>query len=340
MRVLIVGQGSIGKRHLGVARDLLPDAEIKVLRHQPTDDVPDLADGCFSEIADAVAFAPDLSVIAWPATHHIPVAQCLAKAGSHLLVEKPLSANLEGATSLIATCHAQRRICMVGYNLRYVDSLQAYRQMISNGQIGRVMSIRSEIGQYLPDWRPDSDYRQAVSARKELGGGALLELSHEIDYLRWIFGDVDWVQAALCRHSDLDIDVEDTVYLTMGFTGMTSEVKPVASVTLDFVRRDPVRTCTAIGSAGTLRWTAYEGAVEFYDPDHASWKTVFKGGGVRDSYHAEWRNLLNCIETGVAPVVSAEDGVRVLDIVSAARASSEAGCRIQVHNSLVDEANS
>ncbi|SNZ20132.1 Gfo/Idh/MocA family protein [Cohaesibacter gelatinilyticus] len=338
MRVLIVGQGSIGKRHLAVARDLLPDAEIRILRHQPTDDVPDLADGCLSAMADAVAYAPDLSVIAWPATHHIAVAQCLAEAGSHLLMEKPLSSNLEGTTKLMATCRAQDRVCMVGYNLRYVDSLQTYRQMISNGQVGRILSVRSEIGQYLPDWRPDSDYRTGVSARQELGGGALLELSHEIDYLRWIFGDVNWVQAVMCRHSDLEINVEDTVYLMLGLEPTSVAAQPVANVALDFVRRDPVRTCTAIGSEGTLRWTASEGLVEFYDPEKSVWQVVFRGGTVRDSYYAEWHNLLKCIEGTATPLVSVEDGIRVLDIISAARAAADTGTRVNVQNTLEDKA--
>ena len=83
---------------------------------------------------------------------------------------------------------------MTAYNLRFLPSLQAYRERIQFGVIGKVLSVRCEIGQYLPSWRPGSDYRQAVSASRALGGGALLELSHEIDYLRWIFGEVAWVQ--------------------------------------------------------------------------------------------------------------------------------------------------
>jgi len=332
MRVLIVGQGSIGKRHLGVARDLLPDADIRVLRHQPAEIAPDLANGCFANIADAVAFAPNISVIAWPATHHIEIAQQLAAIGTHLLIEKPLSVDRYGVDALIQTCRAQQQVCMVGYNLRYMDSLERFRQEVQSGRVGRILSVRSEIGQYLPDWRPGTDYSQGVSARQDLGGGALLELSHEIDYLRWIFGEVDWVHAAMCRHSDLKISVEDTVYLTLGFVSQSSGSQLVASLNLDFIRRDPVRTCHAIGADGTLRWTAWEGLVELYDPDQAAWVTLYKQGTVRDSYHVEWRDFLHCVESGEQPLVTLEDGNKALDIIVAARQSSEGGCRVSINN--------
>ena len=86
------------------------------------------------------------------------------------------------------------------------------------GQTDRLIRrLRCEIGQYLPLWRPGSDYRLGVSANRALGGGVLLELSHELDYLRWIFGDVDWVQASLERQSALEIDVEDTAHLLLSF---------------------------------------------------------------------------------------------------------------------------
>ena len=86
-------------------------------------------------------------------------------------------------------------MCQVGYNLRCFPSLSRFRDLIHEDLFGKPLSVRCEIGQYLPDWRPTSDYRAGVSARSDLGGGALMELSHEIDYLSWIFGDVEWVSS-------------------------------------------------------------------------------------------------------------------------------------------------
>ncbi len=148
-RILIVGLGSIGKRHLRLARELLPAADIRVLRHQPTDDVPEYANGCFFELAQAVNFAPQLAVIANPAPYHIATAQKLAEAGVHLLIEKPLSANTHGVQQLLETCHKNNIVLCVGYNLRFLPSLQYYRDCLLNNTIGKVLSVRCEIGQYL-----------------------------------------------------------------------------------------------------------------------------------------------------------------------------------------------
>jgi predicted dehydrogenase len=75
---------------------------------------------------------------------------------------------------------------MTGYNLRFSYSLKRFNELIKKKIVGKILSVRCEVGQYLPDWRPNKDFRKTVSANKRLGGGVLLELSHEIDYLRWI----------------------------------------------------------------------------------------------------------------------------------------------------------
>ena len=112
------------------------------------------------------------------------------------------------------------------------------------------MSVRCEISHYLPSWRPECDYRQGVSGRGELSGGALLELSHEIDYLRWIFGEAVWVNATLSRQSRLEIDVEDTAHLVIGFAPDNGGRQLIASVNMDFIRHDNTRLCIAIGEKG------------------------------------------------------------------------------------------
>ena len=247
-RVLIVGQGSIGQRHLRILRENLPQADIRVLRHRPGSGVSELANGVYHDLADACTFAPQVAIIANPAPFHLQVATALVAVGSHLLIEKPLSHDLAGVEALLHQAHAQGVVLQVGYNLRFLPSLARFRHLVHQGEVGQVLSIRCEIGQYLPTWRPDSDYRQGVSAQGSLGGGVLLELSHELDYLRWIFGEVDWVKAYLGRHSQLEIDVEDVAHLILGFSPNRAAKAPgpVAALSLDFLRHDPTRLCTAI----------------------------------------------------------------------------------------------
>lgn len=330
-RILIVSLGSIGQRHLRLARQLHPNADIRILRHQAGSLVPNMANGVFSRIEDACAFAPQVAVISSPATCHIPTAQALANVGTHLLIEKPLSDSLVGVTSLLQTCKERDTVLMTGYNLRFLPSLRRFRELLSEGVIDRVLSIRCEVGQYLPAWRPDSDYRLGVSARRELGGGALLELSHELDYLRWIFGDVDWVKATLCRQSRLEIDVEDSAHLILGFAPRSDGHQLIGTVNMDFIRHDSTRLCTAIGESGSLRWDGVTGSVSVYEAGGKEWRDLFSHQPQRDdSYMAEWKNLTDCVNEHTIPAITGEDGLRVLEIIEAIRASARTGDQVAI----------
>ena len=326
-RVLVVGLGSIGRRHLRVVRELCPDAAVAVLRSGTSATVTD-DDGAVMlySMDDALAFAPTVAVIASPATNHMETAARLAAAGVHLLIEKPLTDRLETALSLRDRVAGTGVTIAVGYNLRHLESLGALRNAVADGAIGRVMSVRAEVGQYLPDWRPGTDYRTSVSAQRSLGGGALLELSHELDYLLWIFGEVHTVTAVLSRLSDLAIDTEDTANLLLEFMPRAEAPTIVASVALDFVRRDVVRRCTVLGTEGTLEWDGVSGTLRQFDAASRAWRVRFDAAVERDgTYRSEWVDLLSCIESGGVPRAGLEAGVDVLRVVEAARRSAETG---------------
>lgn len=337
-RVLIVGLGSIGKRHLRLARELLPSADIRVLRHQPTNEVPEFANGCFFSIEDALAFSPHVAVIASPAPFHLATAQLLAEAGVHLLIEKPLSASINGVRQLLETCQKQSVVLLTGYNLRFLPSLQRYRYLISEGVIGNVLSVRCEIGQYLPSWRPGCDYRQGVTANKKLGGGALLELSHEIDYLSWIFGKVEWVTSILSRQSGFEIDVEDSAHLILGFSPQVNGRQLIATLNLDLIRHDTTRNCLAIGEVGSLRWDGLTGQVMMYRTGETAWCELFNNKHQRDdSYQAEWQNFLACVTGNATPLITGEDGLRVLEIIDSARNSSASRNRVYIASASTEK---
>lgn len=330
-RVLIVGLGSIGKRHLAMARELLPHADIRVLRHQPVADIPTEANGIFSDLSDALEFRPELSVVCNPAPFHVTTALALARSGSHLLIEKPLADRVEGLAELISACDSAGVVALTGYNLRYLPSLNQFRELVQTKVAGAVLSVRAEVGQYLPSWRPDTDYRTTVSAQKAFGGGALLELSHELDYLRWVFGEVSWVKGNLSRQSSLEIDVEDMAHLIFGVQSNHSTDNFIASVTLDFVRRDTTRVCTAVCENTSLRWDGILGTVSQFDSAKGSWEVVFQHTPDRnESYLAEWQHWLECIESKASPLVTLADGMQVLQIIKAARSASHSGQKVMV----------
>jgi len=321
-RVLIVGFGSIGKKHLRILRELLPKADIRLLRHKLCSEIPDYSNGFFNSLEEACNFCPQIAVIATPATFHLKTTIELLQVGCHLMIEKPISHSAEGVIDLMKIRDRQSVVVQVGYNLRFHESLMFYRDLILSERIGCVYTIRCEVGQYLPSWRPKTDYRKSVSANQSLGGGVLLELSHEFDYLRWIFGEVKSLSASLKKQSSLEIDVEDSAYLTMTFSSKNHGERTTASLCIDFIRHDTTRVCTAIGERGTLKWNAVTGVVELWAQGSDHWELLLKHQDQPDeTYRAEWISFLNAVHEQKKPEVTIEDGLAVMKLIDAARMS-------------------
>lgn len=329
-RFLIVSLGSIGRRHLRNLRMLFPDSKIGVLRltENRVDGCIDGANAFFSTMEEAIAFAPDAAIIASPASTHEKVACALASHGIHLLIEKPLACDRASATKIINACEAAQVVCMVGYNLRYKKSMVYLRELLLKGVIGNVLSVRAEVGQHLSTWRPEQDYRHGVSARKELGGGALLELSHELDYLVWFFGIPDAVQCVMGHYSDLEIEVEDLVELTMRY----NRPHRIVSVHLDFIQQTPTRTCRLIGSKGTIIWDALADTIAIVGTsDTNDCRTI--GPFDKDPnapYCDEIRHFVHTVISGKAVRTSSQENLHVMAIVDAAKIAAQKGVSIQM----------
>lgn len=251
-KVLMISLGSIGQRHLANTRELLPDAEIAVYRtHFYSDSVlPEPADHIFFEMNEALAFKPDAVIIASPASEHVRHAVEFINNDAHVFIEKPLAMAYDAVDAVIAASRNSDRFAMVGYVLRFQPILHFIRGLLHGGELGEIRTANVQVGQYLPDWRPDSDYRKGVSAQKKLGGGALLELSHELDYSTWLFGLPDQILCSSGKVSDLDIDVEDSACVIMEF-GHTELAKRVV-VQVDFLQRVANMAVQVVGSEATL----------------------------------------------------------------------------------------
>ncbi len=327
-RVLIVGLGSIGRRHAGIIKKLLPDSEIIVLRHNQCDprDVKllGLCD-CVTTVSNALMFKPQIAIIANPATKHLEVGIQLAKAGVHLLIEKPISNSSNRVQELIDICTKKNNLLMIAYNLRFLPSLIEFRKLIEREKVGKIFSIRAEVGQHLSSWRSDSDYRKTVSAQKKLGGGVLLELSHEIDYLSWIFGSINWVKSHVSKISNLDINVEDNASIIFGFDDKLNN-DFVATLNLDFIRKDTTRECVVIGELGTLRWNGITGMIQFYSGKSDKWKLLFSSQPERDyTYTEQSKYFLSQVEDQVNSVDSGIDGLRVVQTIEAVHKANNTG---------------
>ena len=317
-KLAIVGLGSAGRRHLRLVRELRPDVKITVVRsgnRQIRFPEDKLAQCTVQSIEGAIRNGVQAAIIASPSTFHIRHSTQFAKAGVHLMVEKPLSHDNQGLNQFKELVNRNNLKILVGYVLRYDPAGRHFAGILNSGKIGKKLHVRIECGSYLPDWRPERNYKETVSARKELGGGVLLELSHEVDYARWFFGPFVRIQAFLSNSGSLGIDVEECAELLLE----TKEGLPV-QIHLDFHRRHPQRTCTLRTSEGQLCWNILSKEVH--------WKPV-NGEPKADSfefdldslYLGQLQHFLDYLEGHISPVVSLQDGIAALGLVDAARQS-------------------
>ena len=255
-RALVVGSGSIAKRHIRNIRHLYPEMEIVCVSASGRRLVPSEvgASSVCNSIEQAIEIPLDFAIIASPATLHLSNLQKLVNANVPSLVEKPLCNSLEELAKYDFS-NSIRKIG-IGYNIRYMPSAIKVKQIINDEVLGKIISVQIECGQFLPDWRPGTDYRQGVSAQKKLGGGALLELSHELDYLLWIFGDVTSVVAKVEITGTLEVDVDDNVNALL-----KSKDGYFIQLHLDYLQRTPKRMLRVICKEGNLVWDLLKNTV-------------------------------------------------------------------------------
>jgi len=331
-KILIVGHGSAGKRHLQIAKILLPNSDIRVYNYKACRNLSNSANGFFTKTVDVIRYSPNVAIIANPAPFHLKISKILAKIGCHLMIEKPLSSNLKGVKNLLQIAKRKKIVLQVGYNMRFLKSLKRFMELIRSRNIGKILSFNSEVGQDLLTWRPGINYRKSVSARADLGGGVLLELSHELDYARWIFGDIKWASAWYGKLGNLKIDVEDSARLVFGFKSKIMVPGGVGSIALDCVRKNPTRFCLAIGSDGSLRWDGLNGNIARFDSKQNCWKVIYQAKESRNqSYINEWKSFISSVRTRAQPQVSGDDGIAVLQILEAIKKSNkQQGKRIRI----------
>ena len=328
-RVAVLGFGSSGQRHATLLRDRFPEDEIVVFSSRSHAESPFLMT---SSLKDIAKFGPEVAVIAGVATERLAMVQALPDGLRGIMVEKPLADTFAKGLE-IADCAARKaKFARVGYNLRFSPSIREFKSRIDRGDLGEVLSIRVETGQFLPDWRPGRDYRATASAQKALGGGALLELSHEIDYVRWIFGEIEWVSAWMGKSSGLDIDVEDTASLIVGFASSERTANKVGQMSLDLVRRDRTRSLTAVCALGSLRWDGISSTVEEHIAAAGNWQQVFvEKPGSSSTYERQWDGFFSALEGYADEAATLLDGLAALQVVDAAKKSNDlAGARVNI----------
>lgn len=278
----------------------------------------------FADLTIALStWKPDAVFVCTPPIYHVNQALEAVRAGAHVFIEKPLSHSGEGIAELAAEASNCARIVQVGYNLRFHPGLQKLKQLVKEGTIGRVLWAHVEAGQYLPDWRPWQDYRQSYTARRDLGGGILLDASHEFDYITWLLGKPVEVTCMAGKVSDLQVDVEDCADVLLRFANGA-----LAAVHLDFIQRGYVRFCKLAGELGTALWDFTSREVRVLSGESNSWQSFPYSFETNDMYVAEVEHFFRCISSGEKPLVDLQQAADVLDVVLTAKSAQDCVKRV------------
>ncbi|MEW6715896.1 MAG: Gfo/Idh/MocA family oxidoreductase [Chloroflexota bacterium] len=327
MKFLIAGFGSIGRRHF---RNLLTLGERDILlyrTYQSTLQDDELA-GFLAEtdLKEALAHKPDAVIVSNPTAYHLDVAIPAAEAGCHILIEKPVSYSMERMDTLENAVQRGGGHVLVGFQFRFHPGFRKVASLLSEGVIGRPLSVRAHWGEYLPDWHPWEDYRQGYSARTDLGGGVILTLCHPLDYLCWLFGDVEALWAFSGSISDLKIPVEDTAEIGLRFANGI-----IGSVHLDYNQRPPAHTVEIVGTQGTIQWDYSDGAAKAYTTTTKEWEVypLPEGYERNDMFLTEMRHFIDVVCGKATSLCTLDDGIRVQGIIQAVKTSSQSGQMIR-----------
>jgi predicted dehydrogenase len=272
-RVLFVGLGGAGQRHLRILRARLPQARFTSFRRTGATPVlnPDFTVAAGKSLESeyglipvasldaGLAEKPDLVVISTPSALHLDPMLAAARQGCGILVEKPWSHSLDGFDDFRRAVEASASPFRLSFQRRHHPLLKRVKDLLEQNRLGRVITARFEVGSYVPVWHGYEDWRNLYAVRPELGGGVLLTEIHEIDLAHWFFGTPQSVFCTGGNFGPEKLEVEDTAQLSLDYGGFS------AQLSLCFMQKKPRRGLEISGTDGFLTWTQDGNRLTFTD---------------------------------------------------------------------------
>jgi predicted dehydrogenase len=339
MKIMMLGLGGIGQRHMRNLRAIL-GAEAEIFAFDLRRDMPVLTDQLkvepgvtleekygiriFLDFEEALAQKPQAAFVCNPTSTHIESAIQAAREGCHLFIEKPLSHSLDRVDELIDLVELKGLTAVVGYQMRFHPCLQRLNELLQEKKIGKVVSARAEIGEYMPGWHTYEDYRHIYASRKDLGGGVILSQIHEFDYLYWLFGLPAQIFTLGGHLSSLEIDVEDTADSLMQC--QTDDGIVPVSLHQDYLQRPLSRFCEVFGESGKIRVDLRALTVTVWDGlgnevEHTAYENFQRNQLFLDELN--W--FLQAIQGEPTPLVDLRTGKQSLRMALAAKDSLATG---------------
>lgn len=314
-RIVVLGGGSIGKRHAANLR-LLGQENLAMVEPDPVRRAvleKDMEVETFPDIDVAIAaFRPTIVFVCSPTKEHVPQALLAVQANADVFIEKPLSAGMEGVVELERA--AAGRVTMVGCNMRFHPGPRKVQELVEAGAIGGVTHARFHTASYLPDWRPQTDYKKSYSA-DPLQGGVILDCIHEIDLALWICGAATLESATVTPATGIGLTVDGEAVIRLLHAGNVR-----SDVSMSFVTKGYERGCVIEGEQGRICWE-YGKDVRLEERDGRVRETFPEPPGYESNqmYVDEIAYFLECVENRSPTFCGLREGKAALAIALAAR---------------------
>jgi predicted dehydrogenase len=320
-RILVVGTGSIGERHVRCfAKTNRASVGIVELNPELRTRVAGLygIHHAYSSPQDALADEWDAAVIATPTPAHIPVAILFAERDIHLLIEKPVALRVEDVQPLQKNLRGRDLVVGIGYIWRAHPLMARMREMVQSGQFGRPVQIHVVSGQNFPFYRPA--YRQIYYASHAQGGGGIQDaLTHLINAGEWLVGPTTRITVDASHQVLEGVDVEDTVH------AITRHANTVMGAYIMNQHQAPNETrFTVVCDAGTIRFEPNENRLLWMTKPGADWEVSSIEPMERDAWYIGQANaFLDAIERRSSVLCSLEEGVHTLRAIVGGLHSSQ-----------------
>lgn len=315
MNILLIGLGSIGTRHLNNIISLgYKNISVVSRKEQLPEAFTQLQH--FKTLEEALAYSNyDTAIICTPTTQHANDMVSLLQHKTKLIyIEKPVSDSLHKLELINQLASSYKNKIIVGYDLHFDPGMEKAKELLQSNSIGKIVSVNAFVGQYLPQWRPYEDHRKGMSAKKETGGGVLLDLVHEFDYLYRLFGEVDSVVCHTSNTGVLEIETEESADVLLQFkSGITGTVH------LDYWQQQLIRYAIITGTEGTITWNLAEKKVQLVTKNGAE-EFSFSNAERNDRFITAMKNFLE--EKEDSRFSTLHDGIKSLEIALAAKRSA------------------
>ncbi len=254
--ILIIGSGSIGKRHAKNLLNLVREVKVYSLRFSKNEYIEKIKKVVYVKNLYQEIELADGIVIANRTDKHLEIAKFAIKRNKHVFIEKPISHNMLGIREIENFEKASSGNIESGFMLRFHPNLIFLKNILSKKKYGHIHYVRSSVGQNLLEWRENYDHKKGYAAKREWGGGVTLDLIHEIDLVRWLFGEVKMVSAMFGNSPELEIETESIAHLNLKM-----EEEFLVQLSLDYVRPYYGRNSEIVCSKGILIWDYEKGTI-------------------------------------------------------------------------------